>query len=229
MLLHKEIIQFGDTVIVYSNPTDMKPVIITENGIFNNRHGKFPHDDMVGKPFGSKVANTAKKGFVHLLFPTPELWTLSLPHRTQILYMPDISMITMMLGITPGSIVLESGTGSGSFSHSMARTIYPEGRLYSFEYHQTRAETAIEEFKLHGLDEIITVEHRDVCKDGFGLENLVSAVFLDLPSPWEALESAYTAFSNDKAGRICCFSPCIEQVHLTCDALKRLGFTGASF
>ena len=38
-----------------------------------------------------------------------ELWTLALPHRTQILYMADISLILLELDIKPGSIVVEAG------------------------------------------------------------------------------------------------------------------------
>jgi len=38
-----------------------------------------------------------------------ELWTLALPHRTQILYMADISLILFELDIKPGSIVIEAG------------------------------------------------------------------------------------------------------------------------
>lgn len=49
---------------------------------------------------------------MYILHPTPELWTLNLPHRTQILYSTDISLITMMLELKPGSVVCESGKGS---------------------------------------------------------------------------------------------------------------------
>ena len=50
-----------------------------------------------------------RKGWVYLLHPTPALWTLNLPHRTQILYSTDISMIILQLAIKPGSVVVESG------------------------------------------------------------------------------------------------------------------------
>lgn len=50
-----------------------------------------------------------RKGWVYLLHPTPELWTVNLPHRTQILYTTDISMVTLKLALKPGSIVIESG------------------------------------------------------------------------------------------------------------------------
>lgn len=90
--------------------------------------------------------------------------TLALPHRTQILYMPDIAFITSFLDIKPASVVIEAGklpslliirsgrvnqsnthaaenrigTGSGSFSHAIARSVGSTGAVHSFEYHEER-------------------------------------------------------------------------------------------
>ncbi|CEL52114.1 tRNA (adenine(58)-N(1))-methyltransferase catalytic subunit TRM61 OS=Cryptococcus neoformans var, neoformans serotype D (strain B-3501A) GN=TRM61 PE=3 SV=1 [Rhizoctonia solani AG-1 IB] len=134
----------------------------------------------------------------------------------------------MWLGIKPGSVVAEAGTGSGSFSHSIARTISPTGKLFSFEFHEQRANKAREEFARHGMSEFVVLQHRNVCKDGFGLQNEVDSVFLDLPAPWEAIGSAKQALRKDRIGRICCFSPCMEQVLRTVSALNELGFTGVT-
>ncbi|KAG2192999.1 hypothetical protein INT47_002550 [Mucor saturninus] len=221
---YKKFIEAGDLVIVYMTRDNMTPIYISENGIFNNRFGVFHHNDIIGKQFGSKMVSSNYRGFVYLLHPTPELWTLVLPHRTQILYIADISFITTMLEMKPGVNVIESGTGSGSFSHSIARTIAPHGKLYSFEYHQERVNLAKVEFADHGYGDIIQMHHRDVCKEGFQMKDAVNAVFLDLPAPWDAVASAKEAFKQDQTGKICCFSPCIEQVARTVTALEANGF-----
>jgi len=89
-----------------------------------------------------QVTGVNGKGFVTLLYPTPELWTLALVHRTQILYVADIALISFNLELKPGAVVIESGTGSGSFSHSIIRSIIPTGHLHTFEYHEQRAQIA---------------------------------------------------------------------------------------
>ena len=68
------------------------------------------------------------------------------------------------------------------------------------------------------------LQHRDVCKDGFGIDSLADAVFLDLPAPWEAVPHAKQSLKAGELTRICCFSPCVEQVQRTCTALREFGF-----
>ncbi|KAA6392225.1 MAG: putative tRNA methyltransferase complex GCD14 [Streblomastix strix] len=49
------------------------------------------------------------------------------------------------------------------------------------------------------------------------------AVFLDLPNPWDVVESAYNVLRSS-TGLLCTFSPCIEQVQRNCSAMRRVGF-----
>ncbi|KAL4073304.1 tRNA methyltransferase complex GCD14 subunit-domain-containing protein [Scleroderma yunnanense] len=215
----------GDIVIVWQTRELIQPLLITPGKDFNSRFGHYRHSDLIGIPYGSRVASRNGRGFIHVLRPTPELWTMALPHRTQILYLADIAFITSWLDIRRGSRVIEAGTGSGSFSHSIARTIGASGHLYSYEFHEARAEKAREEFIRHGMQDIVTLTHRNVCKDGFTVENLVDAVFLDLPAPWDAVLHAKKALRKDRPTRICCFSPCMEQVMRAVNALNEAGFT----
>uniref|UniRef100_UPI0037E7C05B tRNA (adenine(58)-N(1))-methyltransferase catalytic subunit TRMT61A n=1 Tax=Semicossyphus pulcher TaxID=241346 RepID=UPI0037E7C05B len=220
---YSDFIQDGDVAIVYLGHESMMPVKVQQGAQTQTRYGVIRHSsDLIGQRYGSKVT-CSKGGWVHVLHPTPELWTVTLPHRTQILYTTDIATITMMLELKPGSVVCESGTGSGSLSHAILRTIAPTGHLHTVEFHQQRAEKAAEEFKEHKVDQLVTVRNQDVCKDGFGVTGVADAVFLDIPSPWEAVRHAKTAMKRH-GGRVCSFSPCIEQVQRTCEALADQGF-----
>ncbi|KAL6105947.1 trmt61a [Pungitius sinensis] len=220
---YSDLIRDGDVAIVYLGHESMMHVKVKQGAQTQTRYGVIRHSsDLIGRRYGSKVT-CSKGGWVYVLHPTPELWTVTLPHRTQILYTTDIATITMMLELKPGSVVCESGTGSGSLSHAILRSVAPTGHLHTVEFHQQRAEKAAEEFKEHGVDGLVTVRNQDVCKDGFGVSGVADAVFLDIPSPWEAVGHAKAAMKRH-GGRVCSFSPCIEQVQRTCEALAEEGF-----
>ena len=162
-----------------------------------------------------REAVTAGSGFLHVLPPTPETWTYSLPHRTQVVYSPDYSYILHRIKARPGSTIIEAGSGSGSFTHAAARAAFSGyggaaaadgdegttkpscGKVYTYEFHSERHKRVAQELQDHGLSSIVTATHRDVYLDGFMLPNpmtgvlktspSVDAVFLDLPAPWSAL------------------------------------------
>eukprot|EP00095_Tigriopus_kingsejongensis_P004500 snap_masked-scaffold427_size174323-processed-gene-0.1 protein:Tk04500 transcript:snap_masked-scaffold427_size174323-processed-gene-0.1-mRNA-1 annotation:"hypothetical protein DAPPUDRAFT_306325" len=227
-----EFIREHDRVILYISFKQMYPLLVTRDKVskagdtsehvFQTTFGALRVADLIGRRFGTRVQ--LSRGYAYALHPTPELWTRALPHRTQILYTTDIAMIMLQLEIKPGSVVVESGTGSGSLSHSFIRTIAPHGHLHTYDYHAARVETARAEFDTHHVGPLVTATHRDVCAEGFGLEGVADAVFLDLPHPWTAVPHASRALKAS-GGRICSFSPCIEQVQKTAQALRSAGFT----
>lgn len=97
--------------------------------------------------------------------------------------------------------------------------------MYTFDFHEERADKAREEFTYHGLGDFVTVQHRDVCSNGFTeeLNGKADAVFLDLPAPYLAIDHVVKAMKSE-GGRFCAFSPCIEQVQSTCAKLEKSGF-----
>lgn len=242
---YRDVIKEGELVLVWISRDNIKPIKVDSNETFNTRYGSFPHKLMIGKPYGSQIAirtkGSNKFAFIHVLQPTPELWTLSLPHRTQIVYTPDSSYIMERLNCSPRTKAIEAGTGSGSFSHAFARTV---GHLYSYEFHKPRYEEALAEFEEHGLihhDKNVTITHRDVCANGFSIRSSdvtshkfnegegsvtigANAVFLDLPAPWDAIPHLDSVISKNEKVGLCCFSPCIEQVDRTIEALNKHGW-----
>ncbi|KAI6673542.1 hypothetical protein NL676_001448 [Syzygium grande] len=197
----------------------MKAVNMCEGSVFQNRFVMFRHSNWIGLPFGSKVYSN-KSRYVYLLAPSPELWTLVLSHRTQILYITDISFVITYLEIVPGCLVLESGTGSGSLTTSLTRAVAPAGHVYTFDFHEQRAASAREDFERTGVSSMVTVLVRDIQGKGFPDElcGMSDAVFLDLPQPWLVIVSAAKMLKPDAT--LCSFSPCIEQVQRSCEALR---------
>ncbi len=218
-----------DLVIVYKGPDDIDMIQLEsepKKGIYNCKFGSFPHSIFLGKPYGIQIWSADHKGFVYALRPTSQLLTESLAHRTQIIYATDISFIVSSLELHNGAVVIESGTGSGSLSVSLARAVAPKGHLYTFEYNAMRAKQAGEDFKKYGLESAITVTCRDAVKDGFMLgpetAGIADAVFLDLPTPWGAIPHAAKVLKT--YGKLCNFSPCIEQVQRCAEAMTQNGF-----
>ncbi|XHF99960.1 tRNA (adenine-N(1)-)-methyltransferase catalytic subunit trm61 [Aspergillus wentii] len=208
-----------------------------------------------GRP-SPKAPVAASSGFLHLLYPTPETWTASLPHRTQVVYTPDYSYILHRLRARPGNTIIEAGAGSGSFTHASVRAVfngYPAeatptkkrrlGKVCSFEFHAQRAQRIRDEVHQHGLDGLVEVTHRDVYGDGFllgdpqtGASPKANAVFLDLPAPWLALKhlvrnppsGAESPLDPNAPVYLCTFSPCMEQVQRTISAMRQLGWINIS-
>ncbi|POS87806.1 hypothetical protein EPUL_000267 [Erysiphe pulchra] len=168
-----------------------------------------------------KEAVTASTGFVHLLPPTPENWTSSLPHRTQVVYTPDYSYILHRLRARPGSRLIEAGAGSGSFTHASARAVfngYPQvvrsnsddslseaskfGKVWSYEFHEQRFEKLQKEIEDHGLEDIVQIVYRDVCTEGFLINEQTTNTNRGLEPKVEKISSEPPASSNSNENLI---------------------------
>lgn len=238
-----DVMKEGDLVILWAK--EAKPTVLRRNEVFHHAIGSFAHNDIIGKPFGSKILSCKrvkrrKKWLegttIVALRPTPELWTEgALSHMTQILYTGDIATVCFNLNLKPGSIVMEAGSGSGSLSRAIARTVAPHGKLYTFEFNEARYTALKKVFSSEKLDDVIHISHRDVYQDGL-VPNLVGpaketldvvewvdAVFLDLPNPSLVVEDAFKRVKPE--GSVCTFVPSLEQVKNACRSMESVGFT----
>lgn len=234
------LIQENDIALFYDGLDSYKQQTIKHGNVYQTKFGSILHSDIIGKAeYGTRVFTSNMRGSALILRGTSDLYTRSLPCRTQILYTPDISQVLLRLQLRPGMRVCESGTGSGSLSVSLTKAILPTGRLFTFEFNPDRVVKARADFEKLGLASFITVTHRDVLANGFTLgtdghaitdgqtdalvtPGSIDAIFLDLPSPQLAVGHAYAILK--KRGRLCNFSPCIEQVYKATQEMAKLGF-----
>lgn len=230
VLEQKGRINYGDLVILYEGGDSVKYFTLEKGKDFQNKFGRFKHDDMYNQYFGKRIYNTKKDKFVTILSFVPNIWERCINKMTQILFNPDISLIMTLLNISQSSIIYESGTGSGCLSTNMS-SMFSQGHLYTFEFNKERAEKLQQIFKVLKLEKSVTVTHRDVVANGFELEEkdlvkpshkLCDGMFIDLPNPWMAIKHCKKVLKN--GANFVSFSPCIEQISETMKAMKENGF-----
>jgi tRNA (adenine57-N1/adenine58-N1)-methyltransferase len=126
----------------------------------------------------------------------------------------------MFSGIGPGSRVVESGTGTGALTTALAHYVKPNGKVYSYELHEEFQKNAEKNLKRANLLDFVELKSGDITT---GIEERnVDAVVLDLAVPWLVVPHAYETLKP--SGTLVSFSPTIDQVVKTVEALKETGF-----
>jgi tRNA (adenine57-N1/adenine58-N1)-methyltransferase len=126
----------------------------------------------------------------------------------------------MFSGIGPGSRVIESGTGTGSLTTALAHYVGPTGKVYTYELRPEFQKNAAKNLERSKLIDHVEMKSGDVT---LGYEERdVDAVILDLAVPWLVVPHAYVALKP--SGVLVSFSPTIDQVVKTTEALRENGF-----
>ncbi len=174
----------GDLVELVS-PTNKIYFVLLEHGKQLHTHrGIVEYDDLIGRPWGTEV-ETHLGGPFFLLQPSLSDILKTTKRNTQILYPKDIGFILLTLGIGPGKVVLEAGTGSGALTTALAYSVGPQGRVYSYDSRPEMQSLAAKNLARVNLLDRVELKCRDAA-DGFD-EVGVDALFLDLPNPSDYL------------------------------------------
>ncbi|KAL7873758.1 hypothetical protein AOLI_G00128290 [Acnodon oligacanthus] len=94
--------------------------------------GVIPHQDIVGCPAGT-VLRTSLGLPMLLRRPSLEEFTLFMRRGPAIAYPKDASAMLMMMDVSEGDSVLESGSGSGAMSLFLSRAVGSRGSVLSVE------------------------------------------------------------------------------------------------
>ena len=186
---------------------------------FETHRGILYHDDLIGKPWGTQVFSHIGSPFF-LLQPSLADLITELPRTTQILYPKDIGFILVTIGIGPGQMVMEAGTGSGSMTTALAYAVGPQGHVISYEVKPDVQNLARKNLTRFGLDSRVNFKLRDIGQ-GFD-ETEADSFFLDVPNPYDYMEQVRAALKS--GGYLCCLIPTFNQVEKTLQALRQSRF-----
>jgi len=218
---HTNSIQDQDLIYIVFDNKKRKWLRKVEAGKqFHTDRGYLNYDEIIGREFGSIVLS---KPYGHKFFifkPLPSDIVVNMTRASQIIYPEDIGLILIYTGIGPGSLVVEAGTGSGSLTGILGKYVQPDGHIYSYDIRDEAIRQAKKNMKKLAVEEFVTITKGDLLTDVKHED--IDVVVLDLATPWIMMEKVHGFLKN--SGVVCSFSPVIEQVIKTDEALRTSNF-----
>jgi len=224
MEMEDDLIKPNDLIYLILDARRKWLVKVEEGREFQTHKGTVKFDDVIGKPFGSVIFSQPyeSQGYkFYVLKPLPSDYVIYMSRKTQIIYPEDAGLILIYTGISPGSVVIEAGCGSGALTCILGNYVRPDGHIFSYDIREKSLKKAKNNVLKAGLSDFVSIQYGDIVIDDLGHEN-VDSVVLDMPQPWMAIKQIkkYLKLS----GTLVSFSPAIEQVKKTTLALKENEF-----
>lgn len=192
---------------------------IHSGGELQTHRGVIRFDDIVGKPWGTKVVSHLGNPF-YVLQPSLGDLLKEMPRTSQIMYPKDIGFILVTMGIGEGQLVVEAGTGSGALTTALAFAVGSTGSVISYDNRDDMQNMARKNLARLGLDQRVTFKLRDIA-GGFD-ETGVDALFLDLPNPYDYVAQVRQALKY--GGYFGSILPTANQVVRLISALRQQDF-----
>jgi len=209
----------GDNVLIYLDARRTYMIKMQAGQTFHTHKGYLKLDELIGKEYGEPIKSSLGIYFTTLK-PTLTDYIMKSSRNTQIIYPKDAALIVMFSGLGPGSRVVESGTGTASLTTALSHYVGPTGKVYTYELRSEFQKNAAKNLQRSGLLSHVEMKSGDVTQ---GIEERdVDAVILDLAVPWLVVPHAYEALRP--SGVLVSFSPTIDQVVKTTEALRENGF-----
>jgi tRNA (adenine57-N1/adenine58-N1)-methyltransferase len=211
--------QPGDLVQLVGRDHKYTLVRLEPGAEMQTHRGVLKHDDMIGKPWGSRVDSHLGRPF-YLLPPSLHDVLRDTKRSSQIIFPKDLSYILMRLSIVPGMTVVEAGTGSGALTTALAVAVGPEGRVISYDQRADMQALARKNLSQLGLEDRVEFRLRDIAL-GFE-ETDVTSLFLDVPAPHAYITQVRAALRP--GGFFGSIVPTTNQVSVLLSAMEREQF-----
>jgi tRNA (adenine57-N1/adenine58-N1)-methyltransferase catalytic subunit len=210
----------GERVQLTDERGRMNTVTLAADGEFHSHRGVLGHGELIGRPEGTVVENSA--GFRYqALRPLLKDFVLSMPRGAAVVYPKDAGQIVTMADIFPGARVVEAGAGSGSLTVYLLRAVGTEGHLGSYELRDDFAEIA-----RRNVEQVVGPDHpawtltvgdvREVVA-----EDEIDRLVLDMVDPWTCIPLA--AERLVPGGIVCAYVATTTQLSLFVETLRADG------
>ncbi len=219
-----EIIEENDLIFLILDHRRRWILPVKSGDTFHTHKGIIEFNDIIGQKFGTVVFSKPyeTQGYkFYVLKPLISDYVLHMIRKTQIIYPEDAGMIILYSGIEPGSIVIESGCGSGALTCILGSYVRPHGHVYSYDIREKSIKRTRKNIERAKLNDFVSVKFGNIINDDLNHTN-VDSVVLDIAEPWNAIKK--TELYLKQSGTIFSFSPTIEQVKKTTFALRERNF-----
>ncbi|MHA1584690.1 MAG: tRNA (adenine-N1)-methyltransferase, partial [Promethearchaeota archaeon] len=176
---------------------------------FHCDRGYLNYEDIVGKEYGETHLLLPHHNKVALLPALPSNIILHMKRQSQIIYPEDLGLILSLSKIRPNSKILEAGTGSGTVSSILAMYSRPNGHVNTFDIREIALKQARKNIAQMGVADNVSADFGNILEDDFDFKN-IDFIMLDLATTWLAIPRIKKYLSP--TGRVCLFSPTLEQV-----------------
>lgn len=218
------IFEVGDKVQLTGPKGRINTIVLSKGGTFGTHRGDLRHDDIIGVPDGSVVAN--QNGVEYLaLKPLLNDFVLSMPRGAAIIYPKDAAQIIVSGDIFPGAVVVEAGVGSGALSLYLLRAIGESGELHSFERRSEFAEIAQGNVtsQMGTKPANWSVHFGDLQEELSKVfsPHTVDRVVLDMLAPWECIEAVGGALKP--GGLVIAYVATVTQLSRVAEEIRSTG------
>lgn len=198
----------GDTALIVDRKARQYLVNLAVGETFHSHLGRLAHDQLIDHSVGGWY-RTDKGHTVLAVRPTLGDFVRKMPRGPQIIYPKDLGNITNFADLFPGATVIEGGLGSGALTSALLRAVGSGGRVITYEIDETLVSRAIKNIeKFHPDHSNHAICIADIYQ-GIA-EQEVDRVVLDVPEPWNAVETIGDALVM--GGIVLSFVPTIIQV-----------------
>jgi tRNA (adenine57-N1/adenine58-N1)-methyltransferase catalytic subunit len=173
------VMQEGDLVVVAYRDKKYLKRLETDKA-FHGKGGILPFSSVIGSLWGARF------GEYDVFSPTLEdIMMFGVRRETQIVFPKDAFFALSKLNIRPGGRVMEVGTGSGTMTLLLSRSVGPEGTIFSVEKEERHFKNAKKNVEKYREFENIQLHNMDIADFEGGP---FDAAFVDLREPWLFME-----------------------------------------